>query len=292
MSKRQTLEEWYNGYLFGNTVVYNPWSSVHVVKSWLTYIHEFPKPYWANTSGNDIVRKLIARADAEMKAELETLICGGTISKEIHEDITYDEIEKNANNLWNFLFFTGYLKKVDERLEGVCKVLDLSIPNLELQYIYETKIREWFHERITEKNLDTLYNAILTKDAATFQSELSALLAESISFMDSAENFYHGFMVGILSRLNGYRVKSNRESGNGRSDMVMYAVTRRGKAVIFELKPAKKYNELSAVCADALKQIEKNKYADYWIEEGYSDIIKYAIGFNKKDCRVEIANEK
>jgi hypothetical protein len=289
MSKRQTLEDWYNGYLFGNTVVYNPWSSILVVNSWLSYIDEFPKPYWANTSSNDIIRKLIELADDDVKIDLETLMSDGTISKKIHEDITYDEIDKNADNLWNFLFFTGYLKKVNERLEDdVTKVLDLSIPNLELLYIYERKINEWFNERVAEKNLSALYNAILNKDVTTFQSELSTLLRESISFMDSAENFYHGFMCGVLSRLKGFLVKSNRETGKGRSDVVMFAVSRRDKVVIFELKPAKKFLDLPAVCEDALKQIEVNNYAAEWYEEGYSDIIKYGIGFYRKDCMVVI----
>jgi hypothetical protein len=289
ISKRQTLEEWYNGYLFGDTTVYNPWSSIHVIDSWITRIDEFPKPYWANTSGNDIVRKLIAVADADMKTELETLISGGTITKLVHEDVTFDEIDNEPDNLWNFLFFTGYLKNVGESVDSIGRIcVEMKIPNKEVYIVFVNKIQEWFKKRIAEKNLDALFNAILNKDVATFQNELSTLLAESISFMDSAENFYHGFMAGILSRLKGYLVKSNRESGKGRSDMVMHATTRRGKAVIFELKTAKKFRELPAACDDALKQIEDKNYAAEWYDEGYVDIIKYGIAFYRKDCKVVI----
>ena len=283
-SKIQTVKDWYNGYIFGETEVYNPWSSIKVAREWLADINELPKPHWVNTSSNDIIRKLIDKADSTAKEELEILIAGGTISKEIHEDITYDEIEKNVNNIWNFMFFTGYLKKVGScsSEEGVL-TLNLSVPNIELMYIYKTKIREWFNDYTSQRDLKTLFDAILGGDAEIFQSELSKLLAESISFYDSVENFYHGFMAGILSRLNEYRVKSNRESGDGRSDLILYGMD---KAVMFELKVAKKAKEMPAECEDALKQIEKNNYAAYWDDEGYTDILKYGVAFYKKKCTV------
>jgi len=284
-SKAQIVKEWYNGYLFGSAEVYNPWSSIHVVSKWSRNINGNPEPYWVNTSRNKIVRDLIDRADTEMKTEIETLMNGETISKVICEDITYDEVYKNSDNLWNFMFFTGYLKKVRERLEGVQRVLDLSIPNLELKYIYEVKIKEWFEDRITEKDLHVFFDAILNGDVETFQHELSILLADSISFMDSAENFYHGFMAGVLSRLDGYRVLSNRESGDGRSDLAMYSVKDR-KVVILEFKPAEKYDALPAVCKSALKQIEDMNYAEHWDKEGYKNILKYGIGFYRKMCEV------
>ena len=286
-SKIQTVKDWYNGYIFGETEVYNPWSSIKIASDWLTDINEPPKPHWVNTSGNDIVRKLIDRADSTVKEELEILIAGGTISKEIHEDITYDEIEKSVNNIWNFMFFTGYLKKVGSGSseEGVL-TLDLSVPNIELMYIYKTKIREWFSDYTSQRDLKKLFDAILGGDAEVFQSELSNILAESISFYDSAENFYHGFMAGVLSRLNGYRVKSNRESGAGRSDLALYGVSIRDKAVIFEFKVAKKAKEMPTACEEALKQIEDNNYAAYWDDEGYTDILKYGIAFCKKNCEV------
>jgi len=283
--KAGVARDWYDGYVFGRTEVYNPWSSIKVVSNWIENINRHPEPHWVNTSGNDIVRTLIDKADSEARTELETLMAGGTISKPIHEDITYDEIHKSADNLWNFLFFTGYLKKVGEGRLGENGEIsfDLSIPNMELRYIYATKIKEWFNESMAEKNLNAFFNAILSGDVETFQTKLSKLLAESISYMDSAESFYHGFMVGVLSKLKDYRVKSNRESGHGRSDLVLYAMD---KAIIFELKVAKKFNALPALCDEALKQIEDNDYAAYWNEEGYTDITKYGIAFYRKRCKI------
>ena len=286
-SKAETARQWYDGYVFGRTEVYNPWSSIKVVSNWVKNRERYPEPHWVNTSGNDIVRTLIDRADGEARAELETLIARGTISKAIHEDITYDELRKSADNLWNIMFFTGYLKKIGEGRQGENGeiTLDLTIPNMELRYIYVTKIQEWFRESIAEKNLDLFYKAILDGDTETFRAELSKLLAESISYMDSAENFYHGFMAGILSRLKGYRVKSNRESGEGRSDLVMYAMDR---AVIFELKTARKFSELPDLCAEALRQIDDKDYAAYWIDEGYTNVVKYGVAFYRKRCEVRL----
>jgi len=287
--KKQIVRDWYNGYLFGNTVVYNPWSSVLVVRNWLTDINEHPKPYWVNTSSNSIVHDLIDRANAEMKTDLETLMADGAISKVIHEDVTYKEIDDDTENLWNFLFFTGYLKKDGDGHQSNDGelTLNLSIPNIELKYIYKTKIQEWFKKRIAGKNLDALHNAVLNGDVETFQNELSEILSESISYMDSAENIYHGIMIGTLARLNGYRLKSNRESGDGRSDLVLYSANvNNGKAIIFELKITKELDKLPETCANALKQIEEKNYAAYWDKEGYKSIVKYGIGFYKKRCEI------
>jgi hypothetical protein len=290
--KRQIVRDWYNGYLFGNTEVYNPWSSVFVVDNWLADRDECPKPYWVNTSSNSIVHDLVDKATAEMKADLETLMAGKTVSKIIHEDITYNEIDDDVENFWNFLFFTGYLKKIGNGYQNADGelTLDLSIPNIELRYVYKTKIQEWFKKRMIGKNLATLLNTILNGDVETFQDELSTLLSESISYMDSAENSYHGFMagvLGILAQLNGYMVASNRESGDGRSDLVLYRTNGKDSiAVIFEFKVAKEFNMLPMACEKALKQIEDKNYAADWDKEGYKNIIKYGIGFYRKRCEV------
>jgi len=287
-AKKRLLRDWYNGYLFGNTEVYNPWSCLKAVESWIINIDEHPKAYWVNTSGNDIIRDMIDNMNSEARADLEALMAGGTISSIVDEYVTYGDIYENADNLWNFLLFTGYLKKTgDGRMAGVTTIVDLSIPNLELLYIYETKIKEWLKKRVAGKNLDTLHNAVLNGDAETFQNELSAILSESISYMDNAESLYHGLMIGVLARINGYRLKSNRESGNGRSDLVLYNANEMGgKAVIFEFKLASNAKTLSTACEDALKQIEDKNYAAYWDEEDYKNIIKYGIGFYKKRCVV------
>ncbi len=286
--KRQLVRDWYNGYLFGNTEVYNPLSSVLVTDSWLADVSEYPKPYWVNTSGNDMIRDLIDKADGEAKNGLETLMVGGTVSATADEYTTYGEIHKNAENLWNFLLFTGYLKKVRASVDHIGRtVLEMKIPNKELNIIFETKIKDWFDDKIAEKNLDALHNAVINGDVETFQNELSDILSESISYMDSAESFYHGVMIGALARINGYRLKSNRENGKGRSDLVLYSANQRnGTAVVFEFKATKKIEELPTLCENALKQIEDKNYAADWINDGYKNIIKYGIGFYGKSCEI------
>jgi hypothetical protein len=283
------IKEWYDGYKFSNSKVYNPWSLINVVKNLCSDPNRAPEPYWANTSSNSIVRTLIDKADDAVKADLDTLIAGGTIKKAIHEDITYDEIEKNIDNIWNFLFFTGYLKKAGEQTDDEDTIIfELQIPNRELLYLFRNKILEWFKETLIARNdLSKLYAAVLDGDIEVFQKEFSTLLMKSISFYDNQENFYHGFLTGILSGINGYIVKSNRESGNGRSDVAMHYVNIDGKAVIFELKIAKSARELPECCDAALRQIEEKNYEQEWIDEGYTDILKYGIAFYKKSCRIK-----
>jgi hypothetical protein len=287
----ETMKKWYDGYLFGKAEVYNPWSAINCMSNWIKNPDYFPRPYWANTSGNDIVRKLIDRADNEAKAELGTLISGGAISKAIHEDITYNEIENNIDNIWNFLFFTGYLKKIGERSseEGIL-TLDLSVPNTELMYIYKTKIQEWFKEKIWQKDFSKFYAAILEGNVDVMQAEISEMLMASVSYMDFREDFYHGFMLGLLSKFENYSAKSNRESGKGRSDVVLRYGNIWGKAVIFEFKFTKNIKELESDALEALEQIERENYVFELEEEGYKkeNILKYGIAFCKKNCLVKI----
>jgi len=285
--KTQTIRDWYDGYLFGTKEVYNPWSLIKCLSEWTAVPDEDPQPYWANTSSNDIVKKLLEKSNADVRTDLETLISGGIISKRIHEDVTYDEIEKDIDNLWNFLFFTGYLKKVGSRREGVHTILDLSVPNLEIQYIYETKIQEWLKEKVRERDFSLFFDALLSGNAQIVQDELNNLLGDCISYFDGKEDFYHGLIVGILNKLQYYTVKSNRETGLGRCDIVLKQATRRNKAVIMELKWAKKEKYLQKECDAALKQIEDSKYADELLSENYTEIIKYGIAFCGKYCEVK-----
>jgi hypothetical protein len=290
-SHSDMIKGWYDGYTFGNSEVYNPWSLINIVKDLCSDPGRTPEPYWANTSSNSIVRTLIDKADDDARADLDTLIAGGTIKKVIHEDITYDEVEKNIDNLWNFLFFTGYLKKAGMQTDSEDNIiLELKIPNKELLYIFRNKIQEWFKETIEQLDLTRLYTAVLEGDAKTFEDELSELLIDSISFYDSQENFYHGFLTGVLSKAKKYLVRSNRESGNGRSDIFMKSVSAKGKAVIFELKVAGAMQELSAKCDEALQQIETKMYLKELEQEGYQHILKYGIAFCRKDCMVKIAD--
>lgn len=282
------IKEWYNGYIFGEENIYNPWSVIKYVDDLRANINKYPNSYWANTSSNSIVKSLIERADDEIKSEIEALIEGKTIEKPVHEDITYDEVYDNMDNLYNFMFFTGYFKKVSERMEGESRYIKFTIPNKEVKYIFKTKILKWFDQKIKMRDFTNMYNAVIDKNVEGFEEELGDVLLETISFNDAYENFYHGFVTGILSNMKGYIVKSNRESGNGRSDIFIKPVTRRKAAVILELKVAKKFEELDKRAHDALTQIEEKKYEKELIDDGYKNIIKYGISFFKKDCLVKI----
>ena len=288
--KRGEAHDWYNGYVFGEANVYNPWSTINYVSSLIGNPNGYPDPHWSNTSSNSIVRELIEIADTEVKDEIEHLIRGGTIEKPIHEDIVYSEIKQSMDNLWNFLFFTGYLKKVSERSEGAKKILTLAIPNIEVKYIFERKISEWFNEKIALRDPVRLLAAIHAGDTDTIADELNQRLMDVISFHDSAENFYHGFLAGILSGLRGYAVKSNRESGHGRSDLSLKSTGIARRAVIFECKALKAKDDPIAVCEAALAQISERGYDHELVEEGYRDVMKYAVVFLGKECLVMAEN--
>jgi len=290
-NKYELIKEWYNGYIFGNANVYNPWSAVRFIKDLTFDINEFPSSYWANTSSNSIVKSLIEKADDETKAEIETLIEGKTIEKPIHEDITYDEIYDSMDNLYNFMFFTGYFKKISERIEDDKKYLELAIPNKEIKYIFREKVLKWFDAKIKAEDLSKVYTSVLKGDVETFQKEINRLLRKTISFNDAYENFYHGFVVGVLSGIDGYIVKSNRESGDGRSDIYIRPLSIFQRAVIIEIKVCDKPKELFTKCDKALEQIEKMKYEEELNEEGYEDIIKYGMAFYRKDCLIKVKEE-
>lgn len=289
-SKYELIKEWYNGYVFGESNVYNPWSVLCFIKDLCEDENEFPSSYWANTSSNSIVRKLIERADEDTKEEIEALIEGKTIEKPIHEDITYDEVYKTMDNLWNFMFFTGYFKKTSERMEERTNqhFLELAIPNKEVKYIFRTKILSWFHEKIEKKDLSRLYTALANKDVSTFEEELNEVLMETISFNDAYENFYHGFVAGVLSGMKNYRVKSNREGGTGRSDLFIKPPTRRKAAFVIEFKIADKFEQLEKKAEEALQQIEDKRYVEELKNDGYQTVIQYGISFYRKDCTIRI----
>ncbi len=288
--KYDLMKEWYDGYIFGNANVYNPWSIIRFVDDLKENENCFPSSYWANTSSNSIVRKMIERADEDTKGEIETLIEGKTVEKPIHEDITYDEVYKTMDNLWNFMFFTGYFKKVSERMDEKTNQLfvEFSIPNKEVKYIFRTKILSWFQEKIEEKDLSLLYTALVNKDAAVFEEELNNLLLETISFNDAYESFYHGFVAGALSKMKGYIVKSNREGGSGRSDLFVKPVTRRKAAFVIEFKVAKTFDDLDRMADATIRQIEERNYAAELHDDGYKEVILYGIAFFGKDCLIKI----
>lgn len=291
-TKRNEMKEWYDGYLFGNAEVYNPWSVTNFVKALTVSLDELPSPYWANTSSNSIVRSLVERADVSVKEELEILLSGGMIEKTVHEDITYDSVYDSKENLWNFLFFTGYLKQVSRKMENGIQYLTLSIPNQEVKYIYKNTITGWFRDEIKSKDLSSMYMAMQEGDADQLQRELSGLLQESISYMDTKEAFYHGFLMGIFSNMRDYVIKSNRESGNGRLDVVVRSRDVSKVPMIIEIKISDTFKGLEAACDAAILQIVDKGY-DLWLpEEGYTEVLHYGIAFFRKQCRVKVGRRR
>ena len=286
----EEVKKWYDGYLFNDFEIYNPWSILKYVNDRKDHVTEFALPYWSNTSSNSIVREMVGEADEMAKADLETLMAGGTIEKQVHEDITYGDIHQTQDNLWNFLFFTGYLKKVGERTVANNLWLEMKIPNIEVATIYENSISYWFEQRMKEIDRSPLKHALETGDCEAAEDFINRQLADTISYYDYAENFYHGFMAGLLVNIGGYSVKSNRESGNGRPDIVMQTVQiRKGRVILLELKIASSIAEMEAACDRGLAQIEEQHYAEPFITEGYPEVKKYALSFCKKECMVKKA---
>ena len=285
----EEVKKWYDGYLFNDFEIYNPWSILKYVNDHKDHVTEFALPYWSNTSSNSIVREMVGEADEMAKADLETLMAGGTIEKQVHEDITYGDIHQTQDNLWNFLFFTGYLKKVGERTVGNNLWLEMKIPNIEVATIYENSISYWFEQRMKETDRSPLVRALETGDCEAAENFISEQLFHTISYYDYAENFYHGFMAGLLVNIGGYLVRSNRESGNGRPDIVMTESKFRGRAMILELKISDTIKDMEKKCEEALTQMEEQKYAVPLEDDGYQPILKYAVCFFKKGCIVRKA---
>jgi len=292
MSKRDEIRDWYNGYLFGNVNVYNPWSVIKRVTDLRKYYDAYPEMYWVNTSGNDIVKTLIKKVvDSNVKTELETLMSGGTIEKAINENITYGDIYGSVDNLWNFLFFTGYLKKVSERFNNNRRCFTLAIPNTEVETIYQEQIANWFKQSVKDSgDRQAFIRALIAGDDKTAGQLLSRLLARSISYFDAAESYYHGFLTALLVGIEDYDVKSNRETGEGRTDVFMRPVMRQFPVIIVEAKIAKRYDALEEKSREALQQIEDNRYDDEFTADGYTNIFKYGIAFYKKEGFILIKN--
>ncbi|MHA9740579.1 AAA family ATPase [Robinsoniella peoriensis] len=281
-----TIKKWYDGYRFGFTDVFNPWSVLNYTDRYRADKDALPQPYWSNTSSNSIVKMLIEKADMNAKQEIEELIDGGSIIKLIHEDSTYEDINKSQDNLWNFLFFTGYLKKVNEQMLGDERYLTMAIPNTEVKTVYKSKILEWFENKVEEKDLSNLYSALLAGDHEILEKQITILLRESISFYDNAELFYHGFLIGVLGRLNDFIVDSNRESGDGRYDIKIRSLDVEKPVIILELKVADCFMNMEKCAAAALDQISRMHYGEELTKDGYTSLICYGIAFYKKNCKV------
>ena len=284
--KLPEIQEWYDGYLFGHTDIYNPWSIINYIDMARFDSDAFPRSYWSNTSANSIIRELVNEADFTTRQEIEQLLDGGVLDKPVHEDITYEDIHQSSDNLWNFLFFTGYLKKTEEYQKDEQIYIKLAIPNKEIQSIYKQTILTWFNQKVQGADTSVLIKAIEDGNCDSIASFLSEELLETISFFDYAENYYHGFLSGLLKASQKYMIYSNRESGLGRSDIIMKAPSVRGQAIILELKVARQYKQMETCCQKALQQIEHMAYDDALKNEGYTNIKKYGICFFHKECLV------
>lgn len=284
--KQEEISRWYDGYLFGETEVYNPWSVINYISDMIKGDSRFPKPYWSNTSSNNIIRTLIEVSDSSVKQEIEGLIAGHTIEKPVYEDITYEDVYKSQDNLWNFLFFTGYLKSTGQRFEIDTIYVTMKIPNEEIRYIYRTTIREWFQEKIKASDYHIFYQDILAGNCTEIETFINDQLSDSISYYDNAENFYHGYLLGVLGGIPAYEIDSNKEHGNGRPDLILKPNHPEKPAAIIELKRVSSFKDMKPACTDALKQIEEKHYAKDLEKEGYTNILKYGICFCKKSCMV------
>lgn len=285
--KYELIKNWYDGYVFGKENIYNPWSIIRYIKALRGNPDELPKAYWVNTSSNNIVRTLIDHADDAIKEKIEKLIAGGTIETQIHEDITYNEIYENMDNVWNFMFFTGYFRKVREWMADDKICAELTIPNREVRYIFSEKVRNWFDGKVKACDMTQLYTAFVNKDCAALKKELDDIFGETISYMDQNEYYYHGMVAGMLTGIKGFSIRSNRESGKGRSDLFVKPIRKSREAFIIEFKVAKRISEMEAKAEEALQQIADMRYDKELWNEGYDHISCYGIAFCGKECMVK-----
>lgn len=280
--KADLIKEWYDGYNFGEFEVYCPWDVMNYLRDLQNDLNARPVSYWKNTSDNAIIRSFIDYTGAAIRKKLEVLIAGGSICQKIEEDLTYDYLHSSEDNLWSILYLTGYLTKVGERDKD--GQIELRIPNKEVKEIFESTVRKWFEDSARVTNRKDLFDAVWNKDADKVTKEISTLLRMTISYYDYRENFYHAFLAGIFAGA-GYSVESNREHGEGRSDIVIYNdVT--GQVAVFEAKYSRKLEDLEKDCQKALDQINTKMYAKEF-EDAYEEVLCYGIAFYKKRCLVK-----
>lgn len=285
------VKEWYDGYHFGNTDIYCPWDVIRYCKNLCADSAALPEDFWSNSSGNAMVRRFIDKADIRTKNEIERLIAGEDIEKDISQELTYDEIDKSIENLWSVLFTTGYLTHKGCTESGRYR---LAIPNKEVRNLFIRKIREWFSDvtRNDGKTLEEFCNAFVDKDPGKIEQIFGDYLWNTISIRDTAtakakkENFYHGILLGLLGYKASWLIKSNAESGTGYSDILVEVPDNR-TGIVIELKYAED-GDMDSACSRALEQIEEKDYVDKLRQDGMRNFIKYGIACFKKDCKVVI----
>ena len=289
-------KEWYDGYHFGNADIYCPWDVINFAKKLVSDPSARPSAFWINSSGNDMVKRFVDKADQTTRDEIEKLVAGGFVEKQLRLDLTYDEIDNTIDNLWSVLFTTGYLTKI-----GEVKVPDsesyayrLVIPNKEVREGFILQIQEWFKAVVAndDDTMKLLSKAILDKDEKQIARQLNIVMSRMISILDTKapdamkENFYHGLLLGLLRGSNpDWLIKSNRESGDGFSDILIEPEDP-DAGIVIEVKYAKEMKELDAACEAAMAQIKDKRYDEALRNEDRCDILAYGIAFCRKRCRV------
>lgn len=292
-SYKSVIRDWYDGYRFGDSEVYCPWDVINYCDELLAAPDTPPKNYWANTSGNSLILRLLEQADQTTKDEVEELLNGGKITKRIRQELTYRDVEESTENMWSVLYAAGYLTG-KHRDQADADIFILWIPNGEIRKLFYELVEDWFQEttRAESSRINRFCAAFPAGDAHTIQEMLGDYLWDSISVRDTAvrinmkENFYHGMLLGLLRSQGSWLVKSNAETGKGYSDISIQTPERLG--IVIELKYANDGN-LEAACAEALKQIEEKEYAEGLKRRGTKKILKYGIAFYEKECMVRTA---
>ena len=286
------VKEWYDGYHFGNADIYCPWDVINYVDDLVFDPQARPKSYWINSSGNDLVKRFIDKADMTTRDEIEELIAGHAVKKRIRMDLTYDEIDNTIDNVWSVLFTTGYLTREGREMDGIYRLI---IPNKEVREVFVLQIREWFNRVVANDRASTekINRGFLEDNVEDIQRELTHFLGESISVLDTKarneekEIFYHGILIGILKNNANWAVRSNRESGDGYAD-ILIKPKNPDVGIVIELKYARSFKELDQACERALEQIRDRRYDEALREDGRSEILAYGIAFWKKRCKVVV----
>lgn len=283
----EKIKMWYDGYHFGDFDVYCPWDVMNYLQDLQRNPEAKPASYWKNTSDNAIIRSFIDYAGSNITGKLETLMAGGYIIQRVEDNLTYDYLHSSEDNLWSLLYLTGYLTsaKDNELLEPLSEgVSALTIPNAEIHEIFETTVKTWFWDSAKTWNRKPLFDSVWSGDCAALTKEMSTLLRMTISYHDYKEDFYHAFLAGIFTGA-GYMVESNKEHGEGRSDVIVID-SRGGRVAVFEAKYSKTFEKLEHDCAEALRQINDRMYAEAF-EDNYDQVLCYGIAFFKKRCLVK-----
>ncbi len=288
----EETKKWYDGYRFGDVDIYCPWDVINYVDLLNISSNKTPQPFWINTSSNDLVKRFIYMADKKTRDDIERLVVGEVIEKEIHQELTYDEIDKSIDNLWSVLFTTGYLTQVGVNEDGFFK---LKIPNEEIRTVYKKQIREWFNTTIQEdtNSLNKLWNDFKNGNCEEIENYLNKTLDNTISIFDTKshdgkkEYAYHMFLTGVLSTNRNWIVKSNLESGDGFADLII-ETDNYNSGIVVEIKHSLTYEGMSDSCLEAINQIKDKRYDTYLKNEGRNDILIYGIAFCKKRSKVVV----